>query len=146
MQPDDNSMHKLFVIKTLRHTNTFSKLHIVIMETTQYKSCYICHACCWATVNCWAGLLLGYCMLYAVCFMLNAWLVSIALPNHAVKSYFSNILIFHPKHTTHYTIFWYYPWYIWTYSKVLKSSKTNIFNIQLVRIYKTIYILQFYNT
>jgi hypothetical protein len=56
---------------------------------------------------------------------------------------FLNILIFHPKHATHCTIFWNYPWYIWTYSKVLKSSKTDIFNIQLVRIYKTTYI--FYN-
>jgi hypothetical protein len=53
---------------------------------------------------------------------------------------FLNILIFHPKHATHYTIFWNYPWYIWTYSKVLKSTKTDIFNIQLVLIYKTTYI------
>jgi hypothetical protein len=34
MQPDDRSIHKLFAIKTLRHTNTYSKLHIVIMKTT----------------------------------------------------------------------------------------------------------------
>jgi hypothetical protein len=57
-----------------------------------------------------------------------------------INQTFRNILIFHPKHATHCTIFWNYPWYIWTYSKVLKSRKTDIFNIQLVRIYKTIYI------
>jgi hypothetical protein len=72
--------------------------------------------------------------------MLFAWLVNIVLLYRADKSYFLKNLIFHPKHATHYTIFWNYPWYIWTYSKVLKSSKTDIFNIQLVRIYKTIYI------
>jgi hypothetical protein len=54
-----------------------------------------------------------------------------------INQTFRNILIFHPKHATHCTIFWNYPWYIWTYSKVLKPSKTNIFNIQLVHIYKT---------
>jgi hypothetical protein len=34
MQSDDNSIHKLIVIETLRHTNTSSKLHIIIMKTT----------------------------------------------------------------------------------------------------------------
>jgi hypothetical protein len=57
----------------------------------------------------------------------------IMLINHI----FLNILIFHPKHATYCTIFWNYPWYIWTYSKVLKSNKTYIFIIQLVRIYTT---------
>jgi hypothetical protein len=52
MQPDDSSVHKLFVIKTLRHTNTSSKLHILIMETTHNinHAIYAMHA---------AGLLLN---------------------------------------------------------------------------------------
>jgi hypothetical protein len=51
-----------------------------------------------------------------------------------------NNSILHPNHATHNTRFWNYHWYIWTYSKVFKSTKTDIFNIQLVRIYKTTYI------
>jgi hypothetical protein len=60
----------------------------------------------------------------------------IMLINHT----FLKILIFPPKHATYYTILWNYPWYIWTYSKVLKSNKTYIFIIQLVLIYETTYI------
>jgi hypothetical protein len=64
MQLDDNNIHKLFAIKTLRHTNTSSKLHIVIMKTTHNINhvIYAMHAV----------LLLGYCMLYALCYMLYA--------------------------------------------------------------------------
>jgi hypothetical protein len=34
MQLDGSNIHKLFAIKTLRHTNSSSKLRIVIMKTT----------------------------------------------------------------------------------------------------------------
>jgi len=98
--------------------------------------CMLLYCCSTAELSCyWATA--EYCMLYTLCSMLLAWLVNIVLLYHADKSYFSKHLIFHPKHATHCTIFWNYPWYIWTYSKVLKPNKTDIFNIQLVHIYKT---------
>jgi hypothetical protein len=69
--------------------------------------------------------------------MFFAWLVNIVLLYHADKSYFSKHFNISSKtcNILYYTLN--YPWYIWTYSKVLKPSKTDIFNIQLVHNYTT---------
>lgn len=92
MQLDDSSIHKLFAIKTLRHTNMSSKLHIVIMKTIHNinHAIYAMHA----AVLLWVlgplrsitGLLLGYCMLYALCsvFEQEVFHYCIMLLNHAL--------------------------------------------------------------
>jgi hypothetical protein len=113
---------------------------------TQFKLYYKCYACLCAAFKLlnWAvtELLLGYCMLYALCYMLYAlcltskYCPTIMLLNHTLL----NNSILHPNHATHNTTFWNYYWYNWTNSKVLKSSKTDIFNIQLGQIYKKTYI------
>jgi len=98
MQLDDSNIHKLFAIKTLRHTNTSSiKTTIFYIMKTSHNlnhAIYATHADV-LLLNYWIELLLGCCwvtacfMLYATCSMLCAWPVNIALLYHADKSYFS---------------------------------------------------------
>jgi len=79
MQLNNSSIHKLFAIKTLRHTNTSSKLPIVIMKTTHNinHAIYVMHTAvglgspkvCYLAA---AGLLHVVCsMLHALYFVLD---------------------------------------------------------------------------
>jgi hypothetical protein len=101
-------------------------------------------------INCWTELLLGYCwvtamlllcycmlILYTTCSMLFDWLVNIVLLYHANKSDLSKH--FNISSKTYYTLYYILKLSLiyWIYSKVLKTRKTDIFNVQLVQIYKT---------